>query len=163
MEMVQISAQGRNYFVKDVVMNWVRLDAPFKGKFNTQYEMQIVVPADRVEELKANHLKVVEDKKTGEMVVRLKRGEKQDAPRVIDGQKNVLTPAQVKAIGNGSVGTVKLRQWAHDFNGGGIATMIDAVQITKYEEYTGGDDGFDMIEPTTEVATPAAAPSEELF
>ena len=163
MTTVNIDEKGRNYFVKDVELRYVRLDKPFVGKFGTQYEMAIVVPAGREEEFKANNLGNFKTDKDGATIVNLKRGEKQPAPRVINGQKVDLTEAEVKAIGNGSKGTVKLRQWKHDFNGGGIANMIDAVQITDYVEYVGGDDGFDMVEPAAPVAaTPTAAP-EELF
>ena len=149
---VQIGEKGRNYLIANVELNWARLATPVSPFGTAQYELQIATTDQAVaDEWKENHLPVKADKKeAGKFVVSLKRkaakadGTDMGAPRVVDAGK---APVDASKLGNGSTGNVIVRQYNYDTMGrSGVATMLEAVQVTDFVEFTatGGVD-FDIV------------------
>ena len=146
---VMIGEKGRNYLIANVELNWARLSTPVSPFGTAQYELQIATTDEAVAaEWKENHLSV--KTKDGKHTVSLKRkatkadGSDMGAPRVVDASK---APVDASKLGNGSVGNVIVRQYNYDTMGrSGVATMLEAVQVTDYVEFTatGGVD-FDVI------------------
>ena len=161
--MTMIGEKGRNYLIADVELNWARLVTPVSPFGTEQYELQIATSDEAVAaEWRANHMTV--KTKDGVHTVSLKRkakranGESMGAPRVVDASK---APLDASKLGNGSRGNVIVRQYNYDTMGRkGVATMLEAVQVTEYKEYvaTGGVD-FDVVGD----APAAEAPSSDLF
>ena len=139
----------RNYLISDVELRWARLAKPVNPFGQEQYELQIVVPADRAEDLKANHLNVKE--KDGEFVVSLKRkaqkadGSDNGKVRVVNADKSPMENAG--AIGNGSRGNVIVFQYPYEAMGRkGIASSLTAVQVVELVEYRSDNAiDFDVI------------------
>ena len=143
--------KGRNFLIKDVELNWARLARPVSPFGTEQYELQIATKDKAVaKEWTKEHLKVKE--KDGVFTVALKRkavranGESNGAIRVVDASKVALSADVVGTIGNGSVGNVIVRQYPYEAMGRkGIATQLEAVQVTKHEIYEGsGGVDFDV-------------------
>ena len=153
----------RNYFIKNVELNWCRLDKPVAPFGTEQYELQVATTDKSLaDELRANHFNVKE--KDGKFTVSLKRkahradGSDNGAPRVVDSKLQPVTAM----IGNGSVGNVKVYQYPYDVRGKkGVGNSLTAVQIVDLIEYKANGGDFEIIED----ATPAASTnsSEDLF
>lgn len=140
-----------------------------KPWMHKQYETQLVVTKEILKQLKKAHKKMqakdfdAEDfKKNFKVdppfeadeyhVIRVARkafktdGDAAQPPRVFG--KNTSDNMLETLIGNGSVGTVKVRvyPWENDF-GKGTSITLDAIRVTDLVEYSGGgandDDMFD--------------------
>ena len=148
---------NENILINDVEMNWAKVVSPFRNQFGGEtYEMQIIVVKDREDELKAAGLKT-KDTEDGRVSANLKRkatkrdGTANDAPRVVDGQRN---PLDGNKIGNGSRGNVIVYKFDYDFAGqSGVSTSLTAIQVTDLVEYSGGQSvDFDVIEESGEAS-----------
>lgn len=155
--------KGRNFLVKDVELNWARLARPVSPFGTEQYELQIATTNEATaEEWKKEHLNV--KSKDGVFFVALKRkavranGETNGAVRVVDAAKTAMDADTIGKIGNGSKGNVIVRQYPYEAMGRkGIATQLEAVQVTEMVEYTGSSSvDFDI-----EAAGDTSAPTEE--
>lgn len=142
----------RNYLIRDIILNWCRLDKPVNPFGTEQYEAQLETrDKAKADELKANHLNVKE-KEAGVYTVSLKRKAKR-----ADGSDNgkvqvVGTKASdvidVRSIGNGSKGNVIIWQYPYEAMGrSGIASSLTKIQITDLVEYTGANDVDFEMEP----------------
>ena len=148
---------NENILIKDVELNWARLATPFQNQFgDSNYEMQIVVSADRKEELEAAGLSVkeLEDGRVSANVKRkaMKRdGTPNEAPRVVDGQRNAI---DARGIGNGSKGNVIVFKFDYTFAGKtGVSASLTAVQVTDLVKYEGGSSvDFDVVETSGETS-----------
>lgn len=153
----------RNYFIKNVELNWARLDKPVSPFGTEQYELQVATTDKALaEELRANHFNVKE--KDGKYTVSLKRkarkadGSDNGAPRVVDAK---LQPVEAM-IGNGSVGNVKVYQYPYDVRGKkGVGNSLTAVQIVDLVEYRGTGGDFEILEADTGSSSSNA--SDDLF
>ena len=162
-------AEPRNFFIKNVQLNWARLDKPVSPFGTEQYELQVATTDKKyAAELKANHFNVKE--KDGVYTVALKRkarkanGEDNGAPKVLNAD---LSPFSFDEhlIGNGSVGNVKVYQYPYDVMGRkGVGSSLTAVQIVDLVAYTGGsaNDGFEAIDMGDD-SPKAADDSDDLF
>jgi len=136
--------------IRDVTLNYVKVDpdSPTDPFGTLQWECQLVVPADRSEELSGfGNVKPVKDDPS-RVAINLKRkavrkdGEANDPVQLVDGKKQKID-AKIK-IGNGSKGNVKVYRREYDVAGRqGISTILTAIQITDLIEYTGSVD-FDI-------------------
>lgn len=143
---------NENIRIDNVELNWARLATPFKNQFGGEnYELQIIVDADRKDELESAGLKtrMLED---GRVSANLKRkamkasGEANEAPRVVDAQRQPLPADKVRSIGNGSTGNVIVYKFDYTFGGNsGVSHSLTAVQVTDFVEYSGSVD-FDAVE-----------------
>lgn len=132
--------KGRNFLIKNVTLNWAKLARPVNPFGTEQYELQIATTdAATAEEWKKEHLNV--KTKDGVHTVSLKRkatranGESNGSVRVVDANKVAMEDAG--QIGNGSVGNVIVRQYPYEAMGRkGIATQLEAVQVTTLEVYS---------------------------
>lgn len=158
------------YRIDDVEINYPKLTTPVDpwktGQF--QYEMQIATTdATKADEWRAHHLNVKTEinkdtkEPTGKFIVSIKRkaakadGSDNGAPRVVDA---AAQPIDASNLGNGSRGNVIVYQMAYNVAGReGISNSLTAVQITKFEEYT----GTPMFEPIASVETTAPVASTE--
>ena len=135
--------EGRNFLVKNVELNWARLAKPVSPFGTEQYELQIATKDKEVaDQWTAEHLKVKE--KDGTFTVALKRkavranGESNGSVRVVDANKAPIEDAS--KIGNGSTGNVIVRQYPYEAMGRkGIATQLEAVQVTDLVVYAGSN------------------------
>lgn len=143
---------NENRLIKDVTFNWARLATPFKNQFGTEnYELQIVVPADRAEEIAAAVEKEGKPQEDGTVAFNLKRksmranGEANGAPRVVGADKS---PIDAMSIGNGSKGNVIVYMYDYEFAGTpGRSHSITAVQVTDLVKYERSNDvDFDAVE-----------------
>jgi len=127
--------------IRDLEFNYPALAVP-KSPFGTeQWEVQVATTdPDKKKELEAVGCKVRE--KDGKYVTNIKRktvsqkGDAMDPPKVVDGDKNPLSKAEIAKIGNGSRGAVKV--FSYDWKAGGregISCMLTDVQITDMEVY----------------------------
>ena len=139
----------RNLLIKDVELNWMRLDTP-TNPFGTEiYELQIATTdAAKAEQMRADHLNVKE--RDGKFTVSLKRNaKKRDGTdngkvRVVDADK--LPIENTRSIGNGSRGNVIVWQYPYEAMGRkGISGSLTAVQVTEVVEFTGGGVDFDVV------------------
>lgn len=150
-------AEPRNFFIKNVTLNWARLDRPVAPFGTEQYELQVATTDKKyAAELKANHFNVKE--KDGVYTVALKRkarkadGSDNGAPKVLNGDLSTFDFSE-HLIGNGSTGNVKVYQYPYNVQGRkGVGSSLTAVQITDLVAYTGGqaNDGFEAIDMPTE-------------
>ena len=144
----------RNVIIKDVEFMYARLARPVENPFSKkqQYEMLIVVPEARAEELKNLHLspKPVKDR-AGFVGASVRRNvEKSDGSdngpvRVVDVNKAPFS--EIGAIGNGSKGNVILFQYPWENMGRkGISSSLTAVQVVEFERYEATDSiDFDVV------------------
>ena len=154
----------RNYIIRNAQLNWARLDKPVTPFGTEQYELQIATDSkDVAQEWTANFLNVKE--KDGMFSVGLKRkarkanGEDNGKPKVVTADLQPLPEGIM--IGNGSIGNVKVYQYAYDVAGRkGTGCSLTAVQITNLIEYAGGSsDDFVAIESEAPSASPVASDS----
>ena len=154
--------KGRNLRIDGVELNWARLARPVNPFGTEQFELQIATADKAVaDQWKEDHLNVKE--RDGKFTVALKRkatranGETNGPVRVVDASLTAMDEATVGTIGNGSVGNVIVRQYPYEAMGRkGIATQLEAVQVTALEVYAGnGGVDFDAIE------APVSAPADE--
>lgn len=146
---MQTLESPRNYFIKNVELNWARLDRPVNPFGTEQYELQVSTTDKKLaKELKDNFFNVKE--KDGKYVVSLKRkarkanGDDNGAPKVVNAD---LSPFDFSKhlIGNGTVGNVKVYQYPYEMMGRkGIGSSLTAVQIVDLVAYTGGGNNQDF-------------------
>jgi len=155
----------RNYLIRDVQLNWARLDKPVTPFGSEQWEVQIATTSkEQAADWSANYLNVKE--KDGMFTVGLKR-KVLKADGKPNGKVKVLTAdlsplAEGTMIGNGSVGNVKIYQYPYDVAGRkGTGGSLTAIQVIDLIEYTGTtSDEFSAIESEPTPAKAAAAPTE---
>ena len=128
--------------LKDVQFFWAKLDEPVSPFGAPQWEIQLRVPKKRKKELEAFGKIKEQDDDTVSINLKKKavnaKGEKMQPVRVVDALKNPVENR--KAIGNGSEGHVIVRSYDYDVAGRkGTAHALDAIQVVKMVEYTGGD------------------------
>lgn len=147
--------------LKNVELKWVKLDPsnPDGGfdKTTPQWNLQAITrDKSQAEEWKAAGLKPKPDSDDVGLIFRLspkklvagKNGDNKPVPVV---GPDLMPLEDVAAIGNGSVGNVKIRTFDYDFNGNkGVGMRLDAVQITKLVEYKSAGskvlEGFEAID-----------------
>lgn len=150
--------KSRNYMIKNVELNWAKLNKPVNPFGTEQWELQVATKDKKVaKELSQNYLNVKE--KDGVYTVSLKRkamksdGTANTPPRVVDGNRQELNMEDVM-IGNGSVGNVIIYQYNYDVAGRkGVGCSLSAIQVVELKQYTGTD--FDIIDG------PTSAPIED--
>ena len=141
----------RNYMIRNVELNWARLDTTQSPFGKEQYEMQIATTDKEVaDEWTANYLSVKE--KDGVYSVGLNRkafktnGDTNGKVKVVTSDLKPLPEGTM--IGNGSTGNVKIYQYSYDVAGKkGTGSSLTAVQVTNLLVYLGNtDDDFVAIE-----------------
>ena len=142
---------NENILITDVEFNYPKLATPFKNQFGGEnYEVQIVVAADRADEIAKQISKEGKPTDDGRVAFNLKRkstranGEANGAPRVVDGSKN---PIDASKIGNGSKGNVIVYTYDYEFGGqSGRSHSLTAVQVTDLVVYEGASTvDFDTV------------------
>ena len=142
---------NENVLINDVEINFPKLVTPYKNQFGGEnYEMQIVVAADRAKEISKQISKEGKTLDDGRVSFNLKRkstranGEANGAPRVVDGSK---APLDGSKIGNGSKGNVIVYVYDYEFGGQeGRSHSITAVQVTDLVVYERADTvDFDTV------------------
>jgi len=141
---------SRNFIIKDVELNWARLDKPVAPFGTDQYELQIATTDKATaSDWSKNHLNVKE--KDGKFVVSLKRkakranGDDNGAPRVVNKDKSPYDFTKQGLIGNGSTGNVIVYQYPYEVMGNkGIGASLTAVQIVNHVELSNSVD-FDVV------------------
>ena len=141
-----------NVRIDGVELHWARLVTPFKNQFGGEnFELQIKASADRKDELEAAGLKVKETE-DGMVMANLKRkaqkanGEMNEAPRVVNAQREAMSADEIRGIGNGSMGNVIIYKFDYTFGGNsGVSHSLTAVQVTDLVKYEGSVD-FDVVE-----------------
>lgn len=141
----------------DVELFWLKVDpnSPVSPFGAPQWEAQVRVPKKRKKELEplvSNPDKNIKDQDNNMVSVNFKKkavnakGEKMQPVRVVDANKKPIE--NLSTIGNGSTGNVIIRSYDYDVAGRkGTAYALDAIQIIKLVEYTGGDSlDFDVVE-----------------
>jgi len=148
-------SQPKNYLIKDVELNWARLDTPTDNPFggDPSWELQVATTDKTLaDDMKANDLNVKE--KDGKFVVSLRRksvtkdGNPMEPVRVVDASKAPMDGPARRKIGNGSTGNVIVWLAPYDFRGRtGVTASLTAVQVTDLVEYSGGgaDIDFDVV------------------
>ena len=143
---------NENVLINDVEFSYPKLVTPFKNQFGGEnYELQIIVDADRAEEIAKQISKQGKPQEDGRVAFNLKRkstranGEANGAPRVVDGSK---APLDGSKIGNGSKGNVIVYTYDYEFGGQtGRSHSITAVQVTDLVVYERADDvDFDSVD-----------------
>ena len=143
---------NENFLINDVEIMFPRLTTPVADPFgNVQYEMAIIVDADRAEEISAATGKKSKPQEDGRVMFNFKRkakranGEDNGAPRVVDATKQPLDGTK---IGNGSRGNVIVYTFDYEYAGSsGRGHSLTAVQVTDLKVYTGGDTvDFDVVD-----------------
>lgn len=148
--------------LKNVELKWVKLDPsnPDMGfdKATPQWNLQALTrDKAQAEEWKAAGLAPKPDSDETGLVFRLnvkklvtnnKGMENKPVPVV---GADLMPLEDVSAIGNGSIGNVKIRTFDYDFNGRqGVGCRLDAVQVTKLIEYKAAGsaalEGFEAID-----------------
>lgn len=152
----------RNFIIKDVYLNWMKLNQSVAPFGTEQYEGQIATDDDKLAaELVANHVPMKHGPTFAEdnmWICSLKRkkfkanGEENGKVRVVDSARE---PVDGATVGNGSKGNVIVFQYAYDTAGRkGIANSLTAIQVTDLIEYTGSNSvDFDMLEPIAPTKT----------
>tara|TARA_R110000851_G_scaffold10932_3_gene38774 strand:- start:687 stop:1223 length:537 start_codon:yes stop_codon:yes gene_type:complete len=160
--MTAIIESPRNYIIRDVQLNWARLDKPVIPFGTPQYEMQIATTSKAVAaEWSANYLRVKE--KDGVFSVGLKRkafkqdGKDNGKPKVVTADLQPLSEGIM--IGNGSIGNVRVYQFPYDVAGSkGTGSSLTAIQVTTLIEYAGGS-ANDFVAIESETPVPSKAPA----
>ena len=140
--------------LRNVTLNWAHLATPDPkyGKFS----VQIMVSADEAAALKEAGVNVKEQ--DGKPFIKVNEnptwpsGDPKDPPRVVDQAVQVLDPAVVKKIGNGTTANVNVlaKSYKNSF-GEGVSTYLKGIQIVELKEYAGnGGDDFDVIAESKE-------------
>ena len=152
---------NENILISDVELNWAKIVTPFKNQFGGEnYELQIVVDADRADEIAAKISKEGKPTDDGRVSFNLKRkatkanGEANGAPRCVGADK---APLDGSTIGNGSKGNVIVYVFDYEFGGqSGRSHSLTAVQVTDLKVYEGGAASvdFDVIEEGTGETSP---------
>ena len=162
--------QPKNLIIKDVEINWARLDTPAPNPFGgaPSWELQAVTTDKALaKELSDNGLKVKES--DGQFSVSLRRksvtkdGTDMEPVRVVDAQKMPITGNDRRKIGNGSRGNIIVWLAPYEYAGRtGITSSLTAVQITELNEYTGAAEqpDFDVV---AESGTSPEAEAADLF
>lgn len=141
----------RNYLIKDVELNWARLDTPVENPFGgpNAWEVQIAT-SDKKQAKELTEAGLNMKEKDGQYVANLRRksiradGQAMEPVRVVDAQKQVMDGMERRKIGNGSRGNVIIWQAPYAAMGrSGISNSLTAVQVTKLEEYS-GESGLDF-------------------
>ena len=154
---------NRSFLIKNVELNWAKLDAPVAPFGTPQWEIQIATTDKAVaDDLSANHVPMKEV--DGKFVASLKRkstkqdGSDNDPVRLVGADKLPMTDR--RGIGNGSTGNVIVYQMNYEFGGRkGITNILTAVQVTDLVEYSGGTSlDFDIVD-----AAPAGDSDASLF
>ncbi len=142
----EVLPMNKATIVKDVTINYPKLVTPVNPFGKDIFDLQIEVPAERMEEFKALDLKIREENgKTVANVTRNAKNAKGDATPVMVVDAN-LKPMDAKLIGNGSTANLKLYTYAWTNNGrSGIKTIMTAIQVTKLVEYV-ADMDFTAVE-----------------
>lgn len=145
-------AQPKNVLVKDVELNWARLDTPMDNPFGGPASWEVQIAADSKEalaDLESLGAKVKE--KDGKFTVSLRRkaetkdGAPMEPVRVVDSNKAPMDGPARRKIGNGSRGNVIV--WAAPFEymkRTGVTFSLTAVQVVDLVEYSGGGDSVDF-------------------
>ena len=140
---------SNNVMLKDVVINWPKLDAPVSPFGAPQWEIQVELSDDQMKDMTSMGLKV--KSADGKNTMSLKRravkqdGSANDPVRLVDAQK--MPMANRSGIGNGSKGNVIVYVMDYEFAGNkGKTAILTAVQITDLVEYQSSGLDFDMIE-----------------
>ena len=160
--------------LKEVELNWCKVDAnnPDGGFDGTtpQWNVDCVTrDSAQAQEWKDKGIepKMGEDDKGVFYRMKVKKlatnknGSPADAPPVIG--RDLMPISRPSAIGNGSVGNVKIRTFDYNFNGKiGVGVRLEAIQVTHLVEYE------DAAEPNfgfaaMEVAKDTSSDSEDLF
>jgi hypothetical protein len=144
--MTQETTQNTTVIIKNLELNWVKLDKPVDNYSGDKliYDIQVSVPEARQDELEAIRKVRTKDGKATINLSKnafLKDGEPAAKVRVVDANKEPLDP---KIIGNGSIGNVMLMQRPYEIKHpktgkvtkSGITSMLLAVQVTKLVKYT---------------------------
>lgn len=136
-----------SHLIKNVVLNWVKLDKPTENYSGDKqiYEIQVCVPNNRSAELeKFRKTRPATDKSM--VCINLSRnafqkdGSEARKVRVVDCNKQ---PMDSRIIGNGSVGNVIVTTSPFEIKNpktgkvtkSGISVILDAVQVTKLIPY----------------------------
>lgn len=135
---------NENVLIENVEFNWAKLVTPFKNQFGGEnYELQIVVDADRADEISTILSKEGKELEDGRVGFNLKRksmrasGEANGAPRVVNTAKEAIDG---NTIGNGSKGNVIVYVYDYEFGGQtGRSHSITAVQVTDLKVYEGSN------------------------
>ena len=148
--------------LKNVELKWVSLDPenPDMGfdKATPQWNLQAITrDKAQAEEWKSAGLNPKPDSDDTGLIFRLsvkklttqKNGQPNKPVPVVGA--DLMPLEDVAAIGNGSVGNVKVRTFDYDFNGRkGVGVRLDAVQVTKLIEYKSAKsailEGFEAID-----------------
>lgn len=145
--------QPRNILIKDVTINWARLDAPADNPFGgaPSWEIQAASPDRSVfADLEAAGAKV-KTTEEGVFTVSLRRksqtrdGNPMEPVRVVDANKAPMDSVARRKIGNGSTGNVIV--WAAPYEymkKPGVTLSLTAVQVVDMVEYSGGEASVDF-------------------
>lgn len=153
----------KNVILKDVTINWARLDTPAENPFGgaPNWELQAVFPTkEAAQAAQAEGITVKE--KDGVFTASLRRksvtkeGMPMEPVRVVDAAKQAMDGAARRRIGNNSKGNIIVWVAPYDYRGRkGVTSSLTAVQIIHLEEYTGGNAGIDFDMVATEEGSPS--------
>ena len=133
--------EAKEYRINDVELNWAKLGKPVNPFGTDQWELQIAT-TDKADSSK--------------FTVSLKRkavkanGDNNTPVRVVDAAALSMPSERVAQIGNGSTGNVIIYQHPYKHAGReGIASILTAVQVVTFNEYTAPVD-FEPVTPPVE-------------
>lgn len=162
----KLLSEPRNFRMNNVELNWPKLVKAVSPFGTEQWELQVATTDKAVaDEWEANYFNVKHDAEAGKYTVNLKRkvhradGTENKPVRVVDAS---VKPIDATNLGNGSIGNVLVYQYPYETAGRtGVAASLTAVQVVKFEEYTGGGEDFDVIDTSDALEEPTKRPSKK--
>lgn len=144
--------------VKNVKLKWAFLAEPnTKGEYaSNKYQVDILVPSATAKEITAKiskRQKFKKDEETGLYSLSVKSSKK---PMVMDAHKHLMSDDDIRKIGNGSEGHVKINFFEVRKE---VFAGLNAVMVTKLVEYV--TDPFEDVEVEDEDVAEDSAKSDE--
>mgnify|MGYP003647786119 FL=1 len=165
-EAKKLLSEPRNFRMNNVELNWPKLVKSVSPFGTEQWEIQIATTDKKVaDEWENNYFKVKFDKEGKKYTVNLKRkvyradGSENKPVRVVDASVKQIDATN---LGNGSMGNVLVYQYPYETAGRtGVAASLTAVQVIKFEEYTGGGEDFEVVDTSDALDEPTKRPSKK--
>ena len=136
--------------IRDVELHYTHLVDPQAPFGTAQWDLLIKTDSEETKtQLESLGLKPKADGDMWKVNVKRKtqsaKGEPLDPPVVVDSNKELMPEADVKSIGNGSKGNIKVFKYDWSVGGrSGTNAMLVAVQVTDYIKYEGGGGDVDF-------------------